>query len=556
MVSVFNPKLAPGETLAPIDQAEPCILAAIDIGTNSIHMVVVRIDPHLSAFTIIAREKDTIRLGDREQKTGKLAPDAIERAIATLKRCKDLASSLDVHQIIAVATSATREAVNGAQFLQQIHQEVGLKVDLISGLEEARRIYLGVLSGMDFQNLPHIILDIGGGSTELILADNHDARFLSSTKVGAVRLTQDFITTDPVSPQQFAVLRAYIRGMLERPVEELRQKLKVGEEVRMVGTSGTIEILMNLHAMEKLGEIPTPLNGYQLTRKEVRDLVKRLSTMNYGERFALPGMSDKRAEIILAGAVVLLESMNLLNQDKIVLCERALREGVIVDWMLSHGFIQDRLRFQSEIRQRSVKKIAKKYHLPLASGERVAKFSLSIFEQTKNYLHNWTKTEKELLWVAAVLHNCGIYVNHGAHHKHSYYLIRNSEVLGYSENELEVIANIARYHRKSKPKKRHPDYIKLSEYQQLMVRQLSAILRIAVALDRRQIGAIADLECKYDPEYKTLHLHLFAASPDDDCALELWSLDYKKPVFEEEFGVKLVSTLAHMKTVEGDGSNY
>jgi len=550
MVSVFNPKLAPGETLAPIDQAEPCILAAIDIGTNSIHMVVVRIDPHLSAFTIIAREKDTIRLGDREQKTGKLAPDAIERAIATLKRCKDLASSLDVHQIIAVATSATREAVNGAQFLQQIQQEVGLKVDLISGLEEARRIYLGVLSGMDFQNLPHIILDIGGGSTELILADNHDARFLSSTKVGAVRLTQDFITTDPVSPQQFAVLRAYIRGMLERPVEELRQKLKVGEEVRMVGTSGTIEILMNLHAMEKLGEVPTPLNGYQLTRKEVRDLVKRLSTMNYGERFALPGMSDKRAEIILAGAVVLLESMNLLNQDKIVLCERALREGVIVDWMLSHGFIQDRLRFQSEIRQRSVKKIAKKYHVALASGERVAKFSLSIFEQTKNYLHNWTKTEKELLWVAAVLHNCGIYVNHGAHHKHSYYLIRNSEVLGYSENELEVIANIARYHRKSKPKKRHPDYIKLSEYQQLMVRQLSAILRIAVALDRRQIGAIADLECKYDPEYRTLHLHLFAASPDDDCALELWSLDYKKPVFEEEFGVKLVSTLAHIKTIE------
>ena len=550
MVSVFNPKLAPGETLAPIDQAEPCILAAIDIGTNSIHMVVVRIDPHLSAFTIIAREKDTIRLGDREQKTGRLAPDAIERAIATLKRCKDLASSLDVHQIIAVATSATREAVNGAQFLQQIQQEVGLKVDLISGLEEARRIYLGVLSGMDFQNLPHIILDIGGGSTELILADNHDARFLSSTKVGAVRLTQDFITTDPVSPQQFAVLRAYIRGMLERPVEELRQKLKVGEEVRMVGTSGTIEILMNLHAMEKLGEVPTPLNGYQLTRKEVRDLVKRLSTMNYGERFALPGMSDKRAEIILAGAVVLLESMNLLNQDKIVLCERALREGVIVDWMLSHGFIQDRLRFQSEIRQRSVKKIAKKYHVALASGERVAKFSLSIFEQTKNYLHNWTKTEKELLWVAAVLHNCGIYVNHGAHHKHSYYLIRNSEVLGYSENELEVIANIARYHRKSKPKKRHPDYIKLSEYQQLMVRQLSAILRIAVALDRRQIGAIADLECKYDPEYRTLHLHLFAASPDDDCALELWSLDYKKPVFEEEFGVKLVSTLAHIKTIE------
>jgi exopolyphosphatase/guanosine-5'-triphosphate,3'-diphosphate pyrophosphatase len=508
-------------------------------------MVVVRIDPHLAAFSIMAREKETIRLGDREQKTGKLAQESMQRAIATLKRCQDLALSLNADHILTVATSATREASNGDKFLQQIEQEVGLKVDLISGQEEARRIYLGVLSGMDFQGLPHIIIDIGGGSTELILADHEDARFLSSTKVGAVRLTQDFITTDPISTQEFAVLRAYVRGMLERPVEELRQYLQPGEEIRMVGTSGTIETLMMLHATEKLGEVPTPLNGYQITRKEVRDFVKRFSSLTYAERSSLPEMSDKRAEIILAGAVVLLEAMTLLEQEKIILCERALREGVIVDWMLNHGFIQDRLRFQSEVRERSVKKIAKKFDIPLESGERVATFALSIFEQTRNHLHHWSEIEKELLWVAGILHNCGIYVNHAAHHKHSYYLIRNSELLGYSENQLELIANIARYHRKSKPKKRHEDYTKLSEKDQLIVRELSAILRIAVALDRRQIGAISHLECKYDPEYRTLHLHLFSQIPEDDCALELWSLDYKKPIFEEEFGVKLVTTLAY-----------
>jgi exopolyphosphatase/guanosine-5'-triphosphate,3'-diphosphate pyrophosphatase len=156
-----------------------------------------------------------------------------------------------------------------------------------------------------------------------------------------------------------------------------------------------------------------------------------------------------------------------------------------------------------------------------------------------------TKTsEREWLWAAAVLHNCGVYISHSAHHKHSYYLIRNAEFLGFTEIELELMANIARYHRRSKPKKRHESYIKLSESHRLMVRQLSAILRIAVALDRRQAGAIQHFDCKYDPEYRKLHLHLFPTQVEDDCALELWNLDYKKVVFEEEFCVKVVATLA------------
>jgi exopolyphosphatase/guanosine-5'-triphosphate,3'-diphosphate pyrophosphatase len=520
------------------------MLAAIDIGTNSVHMVIVRIDPMLATFTIVAREKDTVRLGERDTKTGELSSSAMERAIAALKRCHDLALSMGVDHIIAVATSATREATNGNQFLARIETEVGLQVDLISGQEEARRIYLGVLSGMDFQNLPHIIIDIGGGSTEIILADSQEPRFLSSTKVGAVRLTRDFIQTDPISLTEFASLRAYVRGMLERPIDELRHSLQAGETVRLVGTSGTIETLGIINALNQQREIPNPLQGYQLTRKDLRDWVKRLMTLNYEQRFAIPGLSDKRAEIILAGAIILLEAMTMLNLDTITICERALREGVIVDWMLTHGLIGDRLRFQGEIRQRSVMKIAHKYRVDLVYGERVAQFSLSIFDQLQGVLHQWGATEREWLWAAAVLHNCGVYISHSAHHKHSYYLIRNAEFLGFTEIELELMANIARYHRRSKPKKRHESYIKLSESHRLMVRQLSAILRIAVALDRRQAGAIQHLDCKYDPEYRKLHLHLFPTQAEDDCALELWNLDYKKVVFEEEFCVKVVATLA------------
>jgi exopolyphosphatase/guanosine-5'-triphosphate,3'-diphosphate pyrophosphatase len=520
------------------------ILAAIDIGTNSIHMVVVRVDPVLPTFTIIAKEKDTVRLGDRDPRTGDLTPEAMERAIKALQRCQKLAKSFNAEQIVAVATSATREAPNGQDFIKRVDAELGLFVNLISGQEEARRIYLGVLSGMEFNNHPHIIIDIGGGSTELILGDSHEPRTLSSTKVGAVRLTAEFITTDPISSSEFQYLQAYIRGMLERPVEEVRVHIQPGEQPRLVGTSGTIETLATIHAKEKLGMVPNPLNGYQLSRRDIREIVKRLAAMNYAERAAIPGMSDRRSEIIVAGALILLEAMTLLGIESLMIGERALREGVIVDWMLSHGLIEDRLRFQGSVRERSVLKIAQKYQVNLEYSQRVATFALSLFDQTTGHLHNWDTDTRELLWAAAILHNCGVYVSHSAHHKHSYYLIRNGELLGFAESEIEVIANLARYHRQSTPKKKHSNYSNLpSKKHRQLVSQLSAILRLAVALDRRQIGAIERVRCEFHPDTQELHLGLQPSHPGDDCALELWSLDYKKGVFEEEFGVRLIATL-------------
>lgn len=520
------------------------ILAAIDMGTNSIHMVVVRIIPELPAFMIIEREKDTVRLGDRDPDTHNLKPEVMEKAIATLHRCREVAKSLNAEQIIAVATSAVREAPNGRDFLKQVEAETGLVVDLISGQEEARRIYLGVLSGMEFNNQPHIIIDIGGGSTELILGDSHEPRSLSSTKVGAVRLSAEFITTDPISNSEFYYLQAYIRVMLERAVDDLKANLKPGESPRLVGTSGTIETLAMIHAREKYGMIPNPLNGYQFSLKDLREIVNRLRKMNNAERAAIPGMSDRRSEIILAGALILQEAISLLGLESITICERSLREGVIVDWMLTHGLIEDRLRYQGSVRERSVFKTAQKYRVDLVHSQKVAELALSIFEQTQGKLHNWGELEKELLWAAAILHNCGHYISHSSHHKHSYYLIRYSELLGYTESEIELIANLARYHRKSAPKKKHDNYRNLptKEYRQI-VSQLSAFLRISVALDRRQIGAISRLQCEYLPELAEFRLKLFPNFPNDDCDLEIWSLNYKKDSFEAEYSVKLVAQL-------------
>jgi len=211
---------------------------------------------------------------------------------------------------------------------------------------------------------------------------------------------------------------------------------------------------------------------------------------------------------------------------------------------LTHGLIENRLRYQSSVRERSVIKIATKYGVNLEYSDRVAKFAVSLFDQTQGLLHNWGLEERELLWAAAMLHNCGHYISHSSHHKHSYYLIRNGELLGYTETEVEIIANLARFHRKSSPKKKHDSYQNLQskKYRQI-VSQLSALLRLAVALDRRQIGAIKQVKCEYQPNLRELRLRLQPTQTDDQCVLELWSLDYKKDVFEAEYNVKLVVSL-------------
>jgi exopolyphosphatase/guanosine-5'-triphosphate,3'-diphosphate pyrophosphatase len=519
-------------------------IAAIDLGTNSLHMVIVQINASLPAFTIIGREKETVRLGDRDPKTGNLKPEVMERAIDTLQRFQKIARSLNVEQIIAVATSAVREAPNGRDFLKQIANQVNLHVDLISGQEEARRIYLGVLSGMEFHSQPHIIIDIGGGSTELILGDGDEPRSLSSTKVGAVRLTGEFVTTDPISNSEFNFLQAYIRGMLERAVDELQANLKPGEKPRMVGTSGTIETLAEIHACETLGEAPSPITGYEISFKDLQGVVNRLRKLSYSERLEIDGMSDRRSEIIIAGALILQETMSMLGMESLTVCSRALREGVIVDWMLSHGLIEDKLRYQSAVRERSVLKIAQKYRVNLDSSERIAQLALSLFDQTQRILHDWDANARELLWAAAILHNCGVYISHSAHHKHSYYLIRNGELLGYNETDVEIIANLARYHRKNPPKKKHDNYQNLaSKVDRKLVKQLSAILRLAVALDRRQIGAIAAVNCEYNVKAAELTLKLQPKNLKDDCALELWSLEQKKTVFEDEYNIKVIAKL-------------
>ena len=512
-------------------------IAAIDIGTNSFHLLVAAVDPKLRTFRIIQAEKATTRLGERDPETGELTAAAMQRGLETLRQFRDLAASHRVEQIVTAATSAVREAPNGRDFLQTILDELGMEVDLVSGPEEARLIYLGVLSGMPFGDRPHLLLDIGGGSTELILADGRDARALTSTRVGAVRLQRDFVRDDPMPPQRRSFLQAFIQGSLEPAVDKVRRRIKPGETPVLVATSGTAMAIGSLAASEE-ERPPRKLHGYRVTRQSLNQVVDRLITMTPAQRRELAPINDRRAEIIVPGALILQTTMKMLGVEEFVLSERALREGLIVDWMLRQGLLEDRFSFQSSIRQRTVLHQVQRFAVNQSRAERVASHALSLYDATRGVMHDDSGEGRELLWAAAMLHTCGQHINISAYHKHTWYLIRHGELLGYSEAEHLMVAAIARYHRRSLPKKRHESWqLVATRDNRRCVHQMALLLRLAAALDRRPEPVISAL--RIHAVKGSLDLEIVPERVNQNVSLEQWSLEGCAEVVKEAVGVNL-----------------
>ena len=513
-------------------------VAAIDIGTNSIHLLIAAIDPGLHAFRVLLAEKATTRLGERDPISGDLSDDAIERAFRTLRHCRDLALSHGVEQIVTAATSAVREAPNGRDFLLALQEQLDLDVDLISGQEEARLIYLGVLSGMALGESPHWILDIGGGSTELVLADGRDARALTSTRIGAVRLQREFCQQDPLPEPRRRFLEAYIQGALDPAVAQVRRGLRPGESPVMVGTSGTAMALAALAAADE-ERPPVKLQGYRLSKARIDLQINRLLAMTPEQRKALPALNERRAEIIVPGALILQTAMDMLQVKELVVCDRALREGLIVDWMLRNHLLGDRFSFQSTIRERTVLHLAQSFGVERSRADRVADFALSLYDQTRGLLHDDAGEGRPLLWAAAQLHTCGKSINISAYHKHTWYLIRHGELLGYSQSEHLMVAAIARYHRRSLPKKRHEAWqLVEGREQRRTVASMALLLRLAAALDRRPQATVAGIQVRREGS-NTCLIRLEPMAAELDLSLERWSLQACEPAVEESVGVKL-----------------
>ena len=537
MLDAVSESKAPAGSQPTRSSAQTRRVAAIDIGTNSTHLLVASVDTTLGTFSIEQAEKSTTRLGERDPDSGELTSAGMQRGYETLRRFRDLAISHDVEQIVTAATSAVREAPNGREFLQSIQDGLGMDVDLVSGPEEARLIYLGVLSGMSFGDRPHLLLDIGGGSTELILADGRDARALTSTRVGAVRLQRDFVKDDPIPPQRRSFLQAFIQGSLEPAVDKVHRRIKPGEIPVLVATSGTAMAIGALAASED-DRPPLKLHGYRVSRQRLDRVVEKLVAMTPEQRRDLSPINDRRAEIIVPGALILQTTMQMLGVDELVLSERALREGLIVDWMLRHGLLEDRFSFQSSIRQRTVIHQVQRFAVNQRRAERVATHALSLYDATEGLMHQDDGQGRELLWAAAMLHACGQHINLSAYHKHSWYLIRHGELLGYSEAEHLMVAAIARYHRRSLPKKRHESWQALvTRDNRRRVSEMALLLRLAAALDRRPEPVVASLRVNTTPD--VLDLVLVPERLNQNLSLEQWSLESCAEVVREASGVKL-----------------
>ncbi len=512
-------------------------LAAIDVGTNSIHLVVASVDPKSRRFRILDREKEIVRLGKGPDDMKLLSEKAMERGIETLKRFKRIADAARA-PVRAIATSAVREAENRKTFTRRVKRETGIDTEIISGVEEARLIYLGVLQALPVFNKRILLIDIGGGSTEFLVGKKQSILYDNSLKLGAIRLTERFFHGGTVHKKSVSDCRKYIRGSLN-PVSRMVRKYQLDA---IVGSSGTILSIAKMIQYDEDSSYPTSLNAQTISRKKLFRIVDEIvSARTEEERSEIKGLDPARADIIVAGALILEQIFEEFRIGEMIVSEFALREGTIFD-SIEKLFKRGNYHNLYDIRYNSVLDLAESFRYEREHSHRVAKLSLQIFDRTKE-LHHLGEPEREYLEAAAILHEIGLFLSHENHHVHSYYLIRNAELLGFNENEKEIIANVARYHRKGHPRPKHEGFGRLSDGDQAVVRKLASILRIADGLDRTHSGRVAGLRCTISKKRVTIRPRPSGRSSID---LETWGANRKKELFESTFGTLVkISAPAH-----------
>jgi len=503
-------------------------LAAIDLGTNSFHLIVVKIVDN-GNFEIIDREKEVIRLGEGSGDDIKfILPEAIERAINCLKRFKGIAESYNA-KIRAVATSAVREAHNKNEFIQMVNQEVGIDIEVISGFEEARLIYLGALKALPIFNKKVLLIDIGGGSTEFLIGEKGNPIYSVSLKIGAVRLSQKFFPDYILTDSRIKECQKWVKGEIYPIVHHI---LNEGFELA-VGSSGTIISTAQMINALKKGNSNSivNLNNFVFNKHELEKITDEiLKRKTPDKRKKIPAMDEKRADIIPAGIIILKTIFDLLNIQEMTISNYALREGIIIDTLQKHSSESNK-PILSDIRRESVKHLAEKCNYDKIHCEHVAKLALQLYDNLIN-LHQLNNENRELLEAAAILHDVGYNISHANHHHHSYYLIKNSELLGFNENEIDIIAHTARYHRKSHPKPSHIEFEILPGKTKQIIKKLSAILRIADSFDRTHRQIIKNIKAEVKGEEVILHLECDETLKPD---IEIWNFERRKELFEEVF---------------------
>ena len=516
-------------------------LAAVDVGTNSLHLVVAR-TTDAGGFEVVTREKEMVRLGSGGADMKKLAPDAVDRAVAALGRFRRIADS---HRapMRAVATSAVREADNRKVLLERAEAEAGVEIEVVSGPEEARLIHLGVLQALEVFDRRMLLCDIGGGSTELLIGERGESLASTSLKLGAVRLTDRFFGGKKLHPSAVDSCRRHIAEVLssfDRAVEQH------GFDVA-VGSSGTIEQVVRLaHGLAGTEPLRT-LNGATVRRKAVANVVEEVvAASRQGRVGDLPDLDAKRSDIILAGALVLEGVVKRFEVKELVVSEYALREGVFLDTLARRQ--GQTFRHLRDVARRSVVGLMAANDEDPAHSEHVARLALDLFDALAERL-GLGADARSMLEAAALLANVGLAISHSKHHKHAYYVIRNSDrLVGFTDGEIELIALIARYHRRSAPKASHPEWAALDGDDQALVCATAAILRVAIGADRSHHQLVSAVMVSDDGD--EVEIRLVPADADVDVSLERFAADERTALLADVLGTPVEVVVARS---EGDG---
>ncbi len=509
----------------------PVRVCVVDLGTNSFHAVIV--DAHANgSFQIVDRMKEMVRLGQHGLSANRLPDDAMGRGMEALKRIHLLAEGWGTDEYLAFATSAIREASNGGAFIKRVREEIGLRIRPISGEQEAQLIYQGVCRTVEM-TAPTLLVDIGGGSVEFIVAARGDAVFRRSLKLGAARMTEKFVDSDPLSADQEQALRDHCAEMMQPVFEACRAYDVTG----VIGSSGTMKSLGRV-AMGDEENAEQTVFQRTFSIGEMRSSLEWVIGSSEEERLAHETIDPKRVDQIGAGAVVLdtiFDHLPELQQMRV--SSNALREGMVVHFMDTN---YDRIRRIAPFRnprRRSVHELAYRFDWEERHAQHVAATSTFLFDVCRS-LYDGPASDAELLEYASLLHDIGYFVSHDTHAQHSRYLIKHADLQDFQPEEIAIISLVARYHRGEPPASSDHGFRTIPEDQQRRVRQLASFLRISEGLDRSHFQNVTAIRAQLSEDALTL-----AIATKGDPQLEVWSGSEEGHMFEDVFAREL--TIAH-----------